>query len=74
MSELPQIDPLKVAQREVYKLQNELQEYRKRETQLEILAEAIRDERDEAREGLEKLRATLEDSEVHDITSLPDGK
>lgn len=73
MSELPQIDPLKVAQREVYKLQNELQDYRKRETQLEILAEAIRDERDEARAQLEELR-NQEGGEVHNISSLPDEK
>jgi len=73
MSELPQIDPVKAAHREISKLREEVEGYRTREAQLEILAEAIRDERDEARAGLEDLRNRLSDSdtEVQDISSLP---
>jgi hypothetical protein len=74
MSELPQIDPLKVAQREVAKLSADLAEYRTRETQLEILAEALRDQRDEALAGLQELRDKLDVPEVHDIASLPSEK
>lgn len=74
MSELPQIDPLKAATREIAKLATEVDGYRKRESQLEILAEAIRDQRDEALEALEELRSKLQQAnpDVHDITSLPE--
>lgn len=73
MSDLPQIDPLKAAHREISKLREEIEGYRSREAQLEILAEAIRDERDEARQGLEDLRNGLDsepEAEVHKISSL----
>jgi hypothetical protein len=59
MSELPQIDGLKVAERVIQKqdtviekLINEAKEARIRETQLELLAEALRDQRDALRESL----------------------
>jgi predicted metal-binding transcription factor (methanogenesis marker protein 9) len=67
MSELPTIDPLKVAKREADKLRVLLADATYRETQLEVLAEALRDERDEARKALEEAQ-----NPVQDITSLPE--
>lgn len=67
MSELPTIDPLKVAKREADKLRTQLADANYRETQLEILAEALRDERDEAREALAKATEP-----VYDISTLPE--
>jgi hypothetical protein len=79
MSELPTIDPLKVAQREASKLATQLRESLNRETQLEILAEALRDQRDEAVRALDEAHAKLEALEseapaVADITTLPPNK
>lgn len=77
MSELPTIDPLNVANREAEKLRTLVAEGIHRETQLEILAEALRDERDEAigRLGTANSRITELESAaptpVADITSLP---
>jgi len=76
MSELPTIDPLKVAKREAEKLRSQVADSSFRETQLEVLAEALRDERDEAvqqrDEALEKLNSVQ--APVPDITSLPSEK
>lgn len=69
MSELPQIDPLKVALREAAKLRDLLSESTLRESQLEILAEALRDQRDELQKELDVLRTEV--TPVQDITSLP---
>jgi chromosome segregation ATPase len=55
MSELPQIDPLKVAQKDVAKLETELRASRNRESQLEVLAEALRDQRDDYERRLTEL-------------------
>lgn len=77
MSELPTIDPLKVAQRSAQKYRSELAESKDMVTQLEILAEALRDERDEAVEKLGTANARIAELEaspqvpVEDITSLP---
>jgi hypothetical protein len=73
MSELPTIDPLKVAQRTAQKRLEELTQSKFNETQLEVLAEALRDERDEAVGKVAELTAKLEaaGSQVEDITSLP---
>jgi len=67
MSEIPAIDELKVAKREAEKLRRQVAEASFRETQLEVLAEALRDERDEARRALAAVQEP-----VHDITTLPD--
>lgn len=73
MSELPQIDPVKIAHKTIAKLEAQLSETRNSESTLETLAEALRDERDEAREKLREAEQKLSEP-VHDITSLPDGK
>lgn len=57
MSELPTIDPLKVATREAEKLRTRITEASYRETQLEILAETLRDQRDAAIVELNELKA-----------------
>jgi hypothetical protein len=82
MSELPQIDSLKAEQRTNAKLIAKAGEDAKaaatRESQLELLAEALRDERDAARAEISELRQQLAElqqaQEVPDITSLPDAK
>lgn len=76
MSTLPEIDPLKVAQKDAAKLENELRASRNRESQLETLAEALRDQRDERDARIAELEQQLADSEtpVADITSLPPTK
>lgn len=73
MSELPTIDPLKVAKREAEKLRSQVAEAFYRETQLEILAEALRDQRDEYEAKLNEALARVSGTsdEVHDITSVP---
>lgn len=73
MSELPTIDPLKVAKREAEKLRSQVAEASYRETQLEVLAEALRDERDEFEKKLNEALAKVSEApaEVHDITSVP---
>jgi hypothetical protein len=71
MSTLPAIDPLKVAERKIQKLSAELAESKDIETRLEILAEALRDERDEARAKAAELEAAaVRPEQVEDITSL----
>lgn len=73
MSELPQLDPAKILERDNLKLEAENRELKKRETHIELLAEALRDERDEAREEVTRLQAVLEEytrEAVPDITSL----
>jgi len=79
MSALPTIDPLKVAQRSIQKLEAGLKESQNNETHLEILAEALRDERDELdtklTEALSKLAGlettALDPTQVENITTLP---
>lgn len=73
MSELPQIDPLKVAQKDVAKLEAELRASRNRESQLETLAEALRDQRDEALQRVDELStASPAPAEpAQNITTLP---
>jgi len=56
MSNLPAVDNLKVAQRSIQKLTTQISEGMHRESQLEILAEALRDERDAARSQVEQLK------------------
>lgn len=56
-SELPTIDPLKVAQKEIAKLEAEVRASRNRESQLETLAEALRDERDEYKSLRDEISA-----------------
>jgi hypothetical protein len=56
MSNLPAVDNLKVAQRSIQKLTTQISEGMHRESQLEILAEALRDERDAARSQVEQLQ------------------
>jgi len=73
MSELPQIDSLKVAEKDIQKLESLLKQSRRNESTLETLAEALRDERDEVREKLAEAERKLSEP-VHDITSLPDGR
>lgn len=48
MSALPEIDELKAAHRELSKLREQVAAATNREARIEILAEALRDERDEA--------------------------
>lgn len=67
MSELPQIDPAKILQKTVGKLEQELSASRNRESHLEALAEAIRDQRDEA---LAKLEESATEPAAK-ITTLP---
>lgn len=57
MSNLPTVDELKIAQRHNQKLSIQLSEAVFRETQLEVLAEAIRDERDAAVAERDALKA-----------------
>lgn len=57
MSNLPELDPLKIAQRHNQKLTTQLNDAQYRETNLEILAEALRDERDAARNELATLKS-----------------
>lgn len=77
MSQLPQIDQLKVQQRINEKLTAELAQAKKisasNESSLELLAEALRDERDEAVAKVAELEKRLNTS-VPDITSLPDAQ
>lgn len=73
MLELPQIDPAKILERDNLKLEADNREYRKQITHLELLAEALRDQRDAALEENERLQAALENSSgeaVPDISSL----
>lgn len=56
MSNLPTVDNLKASQRQNQKLATLLTESLYRETQLELLAEALRDERDEAHTELAQLK------------------
>lgn len=70
MSELPQIDPVRVA----HKLITKNGELTYQVTQLEVLAEALRDERDERDVKIAKLEQQLsaaEQSPVVSITSPP---
>ena len=73
MSELPQIDTAKVTQ----KLITKNSELTYQVTQLEVLAEALRDQRDEATGRILELEQKIEDWDaphaVADITSLPKG-
>jgi hypothetical protein len=72
MSELPKIDELKVEKKNVQKLRLNLAESENRESTLEALAEALRDERDEARAKLAEAESKLASSTpVADISSLP---
>lgn len=72
MSELPQIDPLKVAQKDIAKLEAEVRASRNRESQLETLAEALRDQRDEALAKLEESYTAKQPEEpAQNITTLP---
>lgn len=70
MSALPEIDPLKVAQKDIVKLEAEVRASRNRESQLETLAEALRDQRDELETQLAEAR-TAKAEPVADISSLP---
>lgn len=56
MSNLPTVDPQKVLQRNNQKLTTSLSDATLRESQLEILAEALRDERDKALADLAELQ------------------
>jgi hypothetical protein len=71
LSDLPQIDPLKVAQKDVTKLEAEVRASRNRESQLETLAEALRDERDEALKKLEAYGNAQPVEPAQNITTLP---
>lgn len=66
MSALPEIDELKAAQRELEKLRQQVLAATNRESRLEILAEALRDERDAAQARVAELEAekTPEDESV----------
>ena len=73
MSNLPQLDPSKILERENLKLEAENKELKKRETHIELLAEALRDQRDEALEEVTRLQTLLNEADgepVQDITSL----
>lgn len=72
MSELPVIDAHKVAQREVEKLRAQITEANYREAKLEVLAEALRDERDAARAEIAEFYKSQ--APVFDITTLPEGE
>lgn len=69
MSDLPEIDPNKVAQR--LNAKGAEKEYQL--IQLELLAEALRDERDQARTERDDLSRRLAEAlnPVQNITSLP---
>lgn len=78
-NDLPQIDPASITEREKLKLEAEVTEYKKRETHLELLAEALREQRNTLREELASAKAELsalrasnpvEGVEVPDITTL----
>jgi hypothetical protein len=56
MSNLPTVDALKASQRHIQKLSTQLNEGAFRETHLELLAEALRDERDAALAELADLK------------------
>lgn len=58
MSELPNLDETKVLQRAYANLAKQLSDALLREAHLEILAEALRDQRDSARSNLEELQNT----------------
>lgn len=61
MSELPTLDTAKILEREVLKYRKLYQDSLQREAYLEIMAEALRDERDEARAALEaSIKSTEE--------------
>lgn len=74
MSELPAIDPVKIHQKTIQKLEKDLRETRNSESTLETLAEALRDERDEFMKKLaeaeQKLSALQQEDGPVDITSL----
>lgn len=55
MSELPNIDPLKVAQLENEKLERDVKVLRNRESQLEVLAQALLDQRNELQARLDAI-------------------
>jgi hypothetical protein len=57
MSALPEIDELKVAKRELDKLRQQVLTGNNREAHLEILAEALRDERDALANEIAELKA-----------------
>lgn len=57
MSALPEIDEVKAAHREIGKLREQVAAATNRESRLEILAEALRDERDEAQARVAELEA-----------------
>jgi hypothetical protein len=57
MSALPEIDEVKAAHRELGKLREQIAAATNREARLEILAEALRDERDAARARVSELEA-----------------
>lgn len=71
MSELPQIDPSKVAQKDIEKLEAEVRAYRSQTSTLETLAEALRDERDEYKRQLDESAQQQKAAPVQDISSLP---
>jgi hypothetical protein len=71
MSELPQIDPVKVAHKTIQKLESALAESRNSESTLEALAEALRDERDEYKRQLDESTQQQKAVPVQDISSLP---
>jgi hypothetical protein len=66
MSALPEINELKAAHREIGKLREQVAAATNREARLEVLAEALRDERDEALAKLDESAAekTPEDESV----------
>jgi hypothetical protein len=69
MSDLPEIDPLKLAERKIQRLSAELAQSKDFEIQLELLAEALRDERDDALTEVAHLKAAA--TPVENITALP---
>lgn len=72
MSELPQIDAQKSIERLSHKFAAQLAESVVRESNLELLAEALRDERDALRERVTEVENTAS-SEVHTITDVTAG-
>lgn len=67
MTNLPEIDPAKVSEHLINKIATENLELRKQIVSLELLATALRDERDEARNDL-----TSRDSQVLDGDVVPE--
>lgn len=63
MSALPEIDEVKAAHREISKLREQVAAATNRESRLEVLAEALRDERDEARAELAAASAEKTDKD-----------